>query len=194
MKQSKRKTDDDPRLGAQQNGIRPYINNSMYWQFRGKPCLLLGGTNDDNLFQWAGDKSKLVDHLELLLSVGGNYVRNTMSSRANCYDEEGNRIEFTDKGCVYPFHRQNDGKYDLDRWNDEYWGRLETFLSETHSRDIIVQLELWDAFTLSQQGWMLQPFNPTNNVNYTDKETGLKKEGVDLYQNSPDADTARNKP
>ena len=192
MKQSKKKTGDDSRQLEQ--GIRPYINNSMYWQFSGKPCLLLGGTNDDNLFQWAGDKHKLTDHLDLLLSVGGNYVRNTMSSRANAYDEEGNRIEFTDKGCVYPYLRQNDGKYDLDQWNDEYWHRLEIFLSETRSRDIIVQLELWDAFTLSRQGWELQPFNPANNVNYTDKETGLQEGWVNFYQYAPDDDTEKNTP
>ena len=47
------------------------------------PVLLLGGSGDDDLFQWAADEfgDRLPKHLDLLVSVGGNYVRNTMSSR-----------------------------------------------------------------------------------------------------------------
>lgn len=84
--------------------IQPYRENPFYWQYKGKPVLLLGGTDDHNLFQW--EESRLRPHLELLASAGGNYVRNTMSAR-----EEGN---------VQPFARRSDGRYDLDRWHDEY--------------------------------------------------------------------------
>ncbi len=31
--------------------IQPYINNPRYWQYKGEPVLLLGGTVTDNLFQ-----------------------------------------------------------------------------------------------------------------------------------------------
>ncbi len=48
-----------------------------YWQFRGEPVLLLGGSVEDNLFQIPN----LEEHLDLLAAAGGNYVRNTMSSR-----------------------------------------------------------------------------------------------------------------
>lgn len=55
--------------------IQPYAANSRYWQYQGKPVLLLGGTKDDNLFQIPD----LEAHLDLLASVGGNCIRNTMS-------------------------------------------------------------------------------------------------------------------
>jgi hypothetical protein len=64
---------------AEGNRIQPYADNPFYWQYKANPVLLLGGSDDDNLFQWTG--SKLPDQLELLKSVGGNYVRNTMSDR-----------------------------------------------------------------------------------------------------------------
>ena len=65
----------------------------QYWALNGQPTMLLGGTVEDNLFQITG----LENHLDLLASVGGNYVRNTMSSR-----DEGNQWPFyLDQGQVY---------------------------------------------------------------------------------------------
>ena len=57
--------------------IQPYAPNPFYWQYKGAPVLLLGGSVEDNLFQIAD----IEPHLDLLQSVGGNYVRCTMSSR-----------------------------------------------------------------------------------------------------------------
>ena len=65
--------------------IEIYRANPAYWQYGGKPVLLLGGSKEDNLFQIPD----LKEHLDLLKSVGGNYVRNTMSSR-----DEGNRLTY----------------------------------------------------------------------------------------------------
>ena len=36
------------------NRIKAYSKNQYYWQYKGKPVLLLGGSDDDNLFQWTG--------------------------------------------------------------------------------------------------------------------------------------------
>ena len=62
---------------SQTDRIQPYIENPFYWQYQGKPVLLLGGSREDNLFQIPD----LEAHLDLLASVGGNYIRCTMSSR-----------------------------------------------------------------------------------------------------------------
>ncbi len=156
--------------------IHPFANNPYYWQFKGKPVLLLGGSVDDNLFQIADLKK----HLDLLKSVGGNYVRNTMSSR--------------DPGNLWPFAKQGD-LYDLDRWNDEYWRRFETFLAETARRDIIVQIEIWATFDYYRDNWNRNPFNPKNNVNYTAERSGLPvrvrshptRTENDFFRSVPDA-------
>jgi len=141
--------------------IRPYSENAYYWQYGGKPVLLLGGSKDDNLFQIPN----LKEHLDLLASVGGNYIRNTMSDRK-------------DKGFeVYPFKRLPDGKYDLNQWNDEYWKRFQNLLKWTGQRDIIVQIEVWDRFDYTDhesfKTWSPNPYNPVNNINYTSAESGL---------------------
>ncbi len=139
---------------AADNSIQVYEKNPAYWQYKGKPVLLIGGSVDDNLFQIPN----LKEHLDLLKSVGGNYVRNTMSAR--------------DDGNVWQFRKVN-GKYDLDKWNDEYWQRFETFLKLTNQRDIIVQIELWATFDYYRDIWAVNPFNPKNNINYTTAQTGL---------------------
>lgn len=140
---------DDP------NRIQPYSENPHYWQFKGEPLLLLGGSDEDNLFQ----HPELIQQLDTIQQCGGNYVRNTMSSR--------------DKGNVWQFAKV-EGKYDLDQWNPEYWERFETFLRETAKRDIIVQLEIWATFDYYLQYWDGNPFNPKNNRNYNKDQSRLR--------------------
>ena len=137
--------------------IRPYAANPWFWQYEGRPVLLLGGSKDDNLFQIPD----LKEHLEDMARAGANYIRNTMSDRP-------------DKGFeVYPFQRLADGRYDLDQWNGEYWQRFANLLRWTRERGIIVQIEVWDRFDYSGANWEKHPYNPTNNVNYTYAESGF---------------------
>jgi hypothetical protein len=144
-------------LNGQKNRIDIYDKNPAYWQYKGKPVLLLGGTKDDSLFQIPDLKA----HLELLKSVGGNYIRNTMSSR-------------NDKGFeVQPFRKLSSGKYDLNQWNNEYWNRFENMLKLTQQRDIIVQIEVWATFDYYRNHWEVNPFNPKNNINYTTDQSRL---------------------
>jgi len=147
------------------NAIQPWAENPWYWQHKGQPVLLLGASSDDNLFQWPSDI--LIPHLDSMKAAGANYVRNTMSDRRD--------KEFE----LYPFLQFDNGKYDLNRWNDEYWQRFEFFLDETARRDIIVQIEVWDRFDYTRGNWPSHPYNPHNNVNYTTEESGLDLEYPD---------------
>lgn len=145
-------------LGADLDRIRPYEANPRYWQYEGAPVLLLGGSEDDNLFQLPN----LREHLDAIQAAGGNYIRNTMSDRP-------------DRGFeVYAYERLPDGKYDLDRWNDEYWRRFADMLRWTGERGIIVQIEVWDRFDYFGDNWTAHPYNPANNVNYTHEQSGLE--------------------
>ena len=153
--------------------LRPWDDNAWYWSYRDKPVLMLGGTDDDNLFQWP--EKMLIPQLDRLAAAGGNVIRNTMSDR-------------NDKGFeVYPFQRLDNGKYDLNKWNAEYWTRFERMLRETGQRGIFVQIEIWDRFDYTDSGgrnrWQVHPYNPRNNVNYTYEESGF----ATRYPNHPGA-------
>lgn len=145
--------------------IQPWKENPWFWQFENKPIMLLGASDDDNLFQWPA--SMLVPHLDSMKAIGANYVRNTMSDRR-------------DRGFeLYPFVLLDDGKYDLNQWNENYWHRFEFFLKETRKRDIIVQIEVWDRFDYSRNNWPPHPYIPSNNINYSESESGLAPEYPD---------------
>jgi len=135
--------------------IKPWEKNPRYWQYEGKPVLLLGATSNDNLFQ----NSNIETHLDSLKRAGGNVIRNTMSDR--------------DPGDEKAFSITAEGKYDLERWNENYWDRFERMLKLTSDRDIIVQIEIWDRFDHSRDQWLTDPYNPKNNINYSYKEAGL---------------------
>ena len=151
---------------AQEVTLQPWAKNPWYWSRGDEPLLLLGGSDDDNLFQWPADK--LIPQLDRIVSAGGNVIRNTMSDRQDGGFE------------VYPFLRLENGKYDLDQWNSVYWNRFETLLEETAKRQIVVQIEVWDRFDFTDvrkndpHRWEKKhPYNPANNVNYTFEESGF---------------------
>ncbi|MCG9127608.1 hypothetical protein JT359_08425, partial [Candidatus Poribacteria bacterium] len=134
--------------------IQIYKENPRYWQYKGEPILLIGGSVEDNLFQIPN----LKEHLQLMKSVGGNYVRSTMG--------------WNDQENIPPFKKVGE-KYDLNQWNEDFWKRFQNFIKWTHDMDIIVQIEVWATFTYYRESWASNPYNPKNNTNYTVDETGL---------------------
>jgi hypothetical protein len=177
--------------------IKPWTENPRYWQFKGRPVLLLGGSDQDNPFNHPNiGRFGLEAHLDLLASVGGNYIRNTMSSR----DRIDPNSDLYNDNNLYPFYRdQVSGLYNLSFWNQQYWIQFRDFLEMTALRDIIVQIEIWDRWdygevwggAYSAEAWSAHPFNPKNNVNYTAEETNLhpeRWEGYPIFRTIPSLD------
>lgn len=146
--------------------IQPWSENPRYWQYKGKPVLLLGGSKTDHIFLAEG----LKEHLDEMPPVGANYVRNTMSQREP--------IELKAHKLL------PSGKFDMDQWNEEYWRRFADMLKWTEEREIFVQIEVWDRFDFSRELWAISPWNPGRNINYSYEVTGFDKE----YPKHPSAD------
>ena len=144
----------------QRRGVGVHPGNRYYWQLGGTPALLLGGSPraegvaDIGVFHLPN----LVEHLDALVKVGGNWMRCLMSGQ-----------EETDR---WPFARVGD-RFDLDQWNEEYWDRFELFLREAAVRGIVHDCELWATFDYYRDPWLANPFNPANNVNYSADSTGV---------------------
>lgn len=132
----------------------------FYWEINGEPTLLLGGSKDDNLFQ----VDDVAAHLERLASVGGNYVRCTMSSR--------------DEGNEKPYLKGADGRYDLSQPSAAYWKKLEQLLTVSRRLGIVVQIEVWATYDFyeGEHGWAQNPFNPALNASYAAAASGLPKQ------------------
>jgi len=138
--------------------IKPYEKNLKYWQYKGEPILLIGGSKTDHLFL----ADSLVEHLDEMVKIGANYVRNTMS--------QGEGLD------LKPHKRLENGQFDLNQWNEAYWQKFADFLLWTYERNIIVQIEIWDRFNYAVKYWQHSPWHPKNNVNYSAQETGLANE------------------
>ena len=90
--------------------------------------LLLGGSDDDNLFQWTG--SRLTEQLDLLKSVGGNYIRNTIYIK-NKAAEAGVEVHTTEMWDDYDLLQAFSIRwYDIDhgRWKPTEGSRAERSL------------------------------------------------------------------
>jgi hypothetical protein len=135
--------------------IQPYSGNPTYWQYQGRPVMLLGGSKTDHIFLL----DDLKEHLDEIQAVGANYVRNTMSQR------EGVELK--------PHKLRPDGTFDMNQWNEDYWQRFENMLRWTHEREIFVQIELWDRFDYAENNWEISPWNPRNNINYDYDQSGF---------------------
>jgi len=134
--------------------MKAWHENHWYWELAGRPVLLLGGSDADNLF----NRPSLSDaNLGTLKACGGNYIRCTLSSHG---------------GGLEPYELI-DGKYDLYRFNRQYWERLEGFLHKAASLQVVVQLELWSFRDLHGPAWLTHPFNPANNLNFSSRNTTL---------------------
>ncbi len=154
--------------------IQPSINKPYYWEYQAQPILLIGGENDDGLFQWPIDE--MVAHLDLLQSSGGNYIRNVLNHAHN-------NLSGLDQNDVMP-HAKTEKGYDLNIFNPEYFQRLERLLTEARKRDIIVQLTFWEAFDFIDGNlsgklgnfyfrYDKLSWNPKNNINYSAEESGI---------------------
>jgi hypothetical protein len=162
-----------PQLSAQDKNaerVQPYSKNPRYWQYKGEPVMLLGGSKTDHIFLL----DDLKQHLDEMQEVGANYVRCTMSQR------EGLDLK--------PHKRLADGKFDLDQWNEEYWKRFQNMLKWTAEREIFVQIEVWDRFDYTDARdlnyWEISPWRPANNVNYAAEQSSF----ADRYTRHPSQD------
>ena len=138
--------------------MRVWKENPWYWEYGRKPVLLLGGADEDNLFNHP-DLAR--ENLVTLESCGGNYLRLALSSRG--------------KDAAWPYER-TPGGYDLYRFDREYWQRLAGFLKDAAARRIVVQVEIWSTADFYADAWAANPFNPAQNVNYTAENVSLSAE------------------
>ncbi|MHC4704388.1 MAG: hypothetical protein ACYTFQ_27875, partial [Planctomycetota bacterium] len=63
-----------------------------------------------------------------------------------------------------PGYANGGNKFDLKKWNTEYFERLRDFVGEAGERGVVVELVLFCPF-YGDQMWKLSPMNAANNIN-----------------------------
>ena len=143
--------------------------NPKYFLFRGKPRVLIAATEHygsiiNRRFDFAryladaADKKQTVTRTFLL-------YRELQSTRNSYSPLKAESMDF-----VTPYPRTGPGKamdgelkYDLDKWNPEYFERLHHFLSLASDLGIVAELTVFSN-TYADNIWALNPLRDKNNL------------------------------
>ena len=161
-----------PLLAAQP--VRLHPENPHYYEFRGKPFLAVTSAEHYGaLLNRQFDYRKYFDTLArdgmrltrfftgLYREVPGSFriTRNTLAPKPEQF--------------VTPYARSStpgalDGlkKWDLNKWNPEYWRRLKDLVAYAAEKGIITQVTLFCTYYRDEM-WEASPLHPKNNVNGT---------------------------
>ena len=157
------------------DAIRLHPENPHYFLFRGKAvALITGGEHYGAVINRDFDYRK---YLQTLQTEGLNYTRIFPGSYREVPGKSfgilRNVLAPADGRFLAPWARSNmagyaggGNKFDLSRWDPEYFNRLHDFLAEASQRGIVVEISLFSS-QYSEEQWKLSPFHPENNVNGT---------------------------
>jgi hypothetical protein len=158
---------------AQAKPLALYPDNSHYFLFRGKPTVLItSGEHYGAVLNLDFDYVKYLDTLRrdgLNLTrtfTGAAYVepqgafrivKNTLAPAPNRYLAPWAR-------STTPGYANGGNKFDLEKWNEDYFKRFRDFVAQASARGIIVEVNLFCPYYSDAQ-WKLSPFNAANNAN-----------------------------
>ncbi len=147
--------------------------NPRYFLFRGKPTIII--TSGEHYGAVMNLDFDYVKYLEALKREGMNHTR-TFTGAAyvepqGAFNIERNSMAPAPGRYITPWARSSDpgyanggNKFDLSKWDDNYFRRMKDFIAQASRRGIIVEVNLFCPFYADAQ-WKLSPFNSINNVN-----------------------------
>jgi len=163
-------------LSANAEPVRLHPKNPHYFLFRGKAVALIGsGEHYGAVLNADFDYRRYLatieaDGLNYTRLFGGSYVEMPAKSfgilRNDLAPAPGRFIAPWARSET-PGYAGGGNKFDLARWNPEYFARFRGFLAEAERRGIVVEVTLFSSHYDEMQ-WKLSPMNLANNVNATD--------------------------
>jgi hypothetical protein len=159
--------------------------NNKFFEYKGKPVVLMCATEHygavmNRPFDYAS-------YLDYCGQNGQNYTRlfllfrelqTPMNPYSTCKPESPDYIS--------PFARTKEGKagdglgkYDLDKWNNEFFMRLHSFMKKAKENDVIVEVTLFSN-SYTNELFSLLPMAPQSNIN------GVGPDNFQLYMTKKD--------
>jgi hypothetical protein len=140
-------------------------NNNHYFQYKGKPLLLVGSGEHYGAVMHTGfDFQK---YMATLRVEGMNLTRLFTGAHrepAGAFGIERNTMAPADNQYLCAWEKTADGRYDLTRFNETYFSRLQAFMEAAARADVIVEINLFSSI-YGEDIWALSPLNPKNNIN-----------------------------
>ena len=152
--------------------VELHPDNPHYFRYRGKPAVLItSGEHYGAVMNLDFDyttylETLAADSLNLTRVFTGAYVEPVGAFRIeqNTLAPRPDRFICPWPRSTSPGYANGGNKFDLTKWNEEYFRRLRDFMSEAERRNVIVELALFCPFYGDEQ-WKLSPMNDINNIN-----------------------------
>ncbi|MCL2775558.1 MAG: hypothetical protein FWD71_19770, partial [Oscillospiraceae bacterium] len=153
---------------ASPNAIGISEKNPHYFQYKGKEILLI--TSAEHYGAVVSRKFDYVKYFDALAEYGLNYTRiypGALIEPAGLWLPEDTLAPGED--LIVPWARSDVGgyiaggnKFDLNKWDPEFFERLRDFLKEAEKRDIIVEVCFFNCQT--DPSWKYSPLNHDSNI------------------------------
>jgi hypothetical protein len=157
---------------ADEEPIRLHSNNPHYFQWRGKPAVLITAT--EHYGAVLNLDFDFIPYLEELKARGFNLTRifsGAYREIEGSFQIKENTLAPKQGRFVCPWARssivgvsEGGNKFDLDSWDPAYFGRLKSFLLEANKRGIVVEYVFFCTM-YDEELWQASPMNARNNVN-----------------------------
>lgn len=155
--------------------VRPlalHPDNSHYFQFRGKPTVLIG--SGEHYGAVLNREFDYVRYLREIKAKGLNHTRlfsGTYREVPESFNITDNTLAPKPEQFLSPWARSatsgefyGGNKFDLTRWDETFFKRLKDFIHEAGRRGIVVEISLFCPL-YDEKLWQVNPMNARNNIN-----------------------------
>ena len=141
--------------------------NPHYFNYRGRPLVLV--TTDNTWFTVTATDYDFVKFIDALAANGNNFTRLYPGAHP---------VTYANQPRIFPWVREADGRYNLDKWDPAYFERLHAFMGYAQKKNVIVDVCLFNGWGTEakktyQERWEWCPLNDANNVQ---EGVGLKRD------------------
>jgi hypothetical protein len=154
---------------ASSSVIKVHPANSRYYLFRNRPTILI--TSAEHYGAVMNMDFDYVSYLNALAAYGLNYTRIWPGGCIEAVNEycAGNTAGPRPSRTIVPWARSSvpscvygGNKYDLDKWNPEFFARLKDFIAKAGERGIVVEMNFFNS--QYSHRWPFHPFYYENNI------------------------------
>ncbi len=143
--------------------------NPHYYSFKGKPILLITSAE-----HYGGVINKAFDYVAYFDSMKANGLNYTRIYPGVMFEPmgkfmTGNTLAPKMNDLIVPWSRSSQtgylfggNRFDLDKWDPEYFSRFNDFLTQAEKRDIVVEICLFNS--QYSDTWPLSPLFSENNI------------------------------
>ena len=153
--------------------LQLHPDNPHYFLWRGQPTVLItSGEHYGAVLNADFDYVKYLDTLAKdKLNLTRTWTGGTYCEPTGAFNISRNTLAPLSARFLCPFARSDQpgyrgggNKFDLDRWDDDYFKRFRDFVSQAGTRGVVVEVNLFCPF-YEDSMWVLSPLHPNNNVN-----------------------------